>query len=138
MWTHVMMTMTMTESMTNMITAVANANQANMDGDEYGDACDDDDDNDGIDDEHDNCRLIYNPDQLDSDSDGVGDACHDDYDGDGTPNYLDICPYNPNINVTDFSKHDMVKLDPIGDSQTGSFWESPIGSSLTMSCFEKS
>jgi len=101
---------------------VPNANQANMDGDEYGDACDDDDDNDGIDDEHDNCRLIYNPDQLDSDSDGVGDACHDDYDGDGTPNYLDICPYNPNINVTDFSKHDMVKLDPIGDSQKDPVW----------------
>lgn len=52
----------------------------------------------------------------------MGDACHDDYDGDGTPNYLDICPYNPNINVTDFSKHDMVKLDPIGDSQKDPVW----------------
>ena len=30
---------------------------------------------DGIDDESDNCRMIYNPDQDDTDEDGIGDTC---------------------------------------------------------------
>ncbi|MGE3578397.1 MAG: hypothetical protein AB7I25_08050, partial [Vicinamibacterales bacterium] len=41
--------------------AVVNQDQADGDGDNYGDVCD-------------NCQS-YNPDQLDSDSNGVGDAC---------------------------------------------------------------
>lgn len=46
---------------------IANANQADHDGDGKGDACDYDDDNDGIPDDRDNCRLVPNKDQLDSD-----------------------------------------------------------------------
>ncbi|TAM23255.1 MAG: hypothetical protein EPN60_15485, partial [Nevskiaceae bacterium] len=61
--------------------AVANSDQADSDGDGYGDACDDDNspptdtDGDGVADEADNCPAIANPGQGDSDGDGVGDAC---------------------------------------------------------------
>jgi hypothetical protein len=55
--------------------SIANANQANNDGDAQGDACDPDDDNDGVLDTADNCRLIANPSQADFDGDGVGDVC---------------------------------------------------------------
>jgi hypothetical protein len=53
----------------------ANADQANNDGDNWGDVCDDDDDNDTILDVGDNCPLDANPGQDDADGDGVGDAC---------------------------------------------------------------
>ncbi|XP_071964265.1 cartilage oligomeric matrix protein-like isoform X2 [Antedon mediterranea] len=62
-----------------------NANQeANRDGDEFGNACD-------------NCPLLRNPSQRDIDNDNVGDACDDDKDGDGILNQIDNCPikYNP-------------------------------------------
>ena len=42
------------------------------------DCVDTDDDNDGIDDNKDNCPLVYNPDQADKDHDGKGDACDND------------------------------------------------------------
>ena len=32
-----------------------------------GNVCDDDDDDDGIDDDYDNCPLVWNPDQTDTD-----------------------------------------------------------------------
>jgi hypothetical protein len=49
---------------------VANADQANNDGDSAGDACDADD-NDGVDDTiPDNCPFTVNPDQVDTDNDG--------------------------------------------------------------------
>ena len=52
-----------------------NPDQADVDNDGTGDACDDDDsDGDGYPDYADNCRLTPN-DQTDSDSDGIGDAC---------------------------------------------------------------
>lgn len=54
---------------------VANPNQANLDGDAEGDACDTDDDNDGVPDTADNCPLMPNPNQLDSDGDGIGNVC---------------------------------------------------------------
>jgi CSLREA domain-containing protein len=55
--------------------AVANANQANNDGDAQGDACDPDDDNDGVLDGPDNCDTVANPGQEDNDGDGIGNAC---------------------------------------------------------------
>jgi hypothetical protein len=55
--------------------SVANPDQADIDGDDTGDACDSDDDNDGIDDVNDNCPSVANADQVDSDADGIGDAC---------------------------------------------------------------
>jgi len=55
--------------------SVANASQANADGDSEGDACDSDDDNDAIADTADNCVVDANTDQADVDGDSVGDAC---------------------------------------------------------------
>jgi hypothetical protein len=54
---------------------VQNGDQANLDNDGQGDACDDDDDADGIDDVDDNCVLAGNASQDDQDDDGVGDLC---------------------------------------------------------------
>jgi hypothetical protein len=54
---------------------VANADQANMDGDGSGDACDTDIDGDGVDNSADNCATVSNADQADVDGDGTGDAC---------------------------------------------------------------
>jgi hypothetical protein len=54
---------------------VANADQADLDGDGAGDACDPDDDNDGVADTIDNCPMVANANQYDEDHDGTGDAC---------------------------------------------------------------
>jgi hypothetical protein len=59
---------------------VANADQADRDGDGRGDACDEppdpeDADGDGVLDEADNCPDTPNPCQSDLDGDGLGDAC---------------------------------------------------------------
>ncbi len=66
---------------------VANADQADSDGDGIGDACQDsggsggidDADEDGIPDTEDNCPNTYNPGQEDDDSDNIGNVCDDDY-----------------------------------------------------------
>ena len=54
-----------------------NADQADMDGDGLGDACDPDRDDDGHANPADNCPYVPNPDQVDVDQDGIGDACDD-------------------------------------------------------------
>ena len=54
---------------------IANADQANFDGDALGDVCDSDDDNDAVVDGLDNCPLTFNPSQVDEDGDGNGDVC---------------------------------------------------------------
>lgn len=79
----------------------ANADQANTDGDEFGDACDPDDDDDGVIDDVDNCPFTRNQDQLDTDNDGTGDACSDDVDGDGVKGNVDNCRQIPNPNQED-------------------------------------
>jgi hypothetical protein len=66
--------------------AVANANQANFDGDSQGDACDSDDDNDGLPDSSD-----PNDNDTDSDDDGVADGS-DQCPAEPGPAVLDGCP----------------------------------------------
>ncbi|MBL0027668.1 MAG: lamin tail domain-containing protein [Rhodanobacteraceae bacterium] len=62
--------------------AAANNDQADMDNDGVGDACDPDIDGDGDLNNADNCPLVVNADQADSDGDGIGDVC-DAYPNDG-------------------------------------------------------
>ena len=100
-----------------------NVDQADLDEDGAGDACDDDRDGDGapdavelecgadpadavsvpidrdedgICDARDNCLDTANEDQADLDEDGAGDACDDDIDGDGAANALEVdCQSDP-------------------------------------------
>lgn len=74
---------------------VANANQSNSDGDQYGDACEPDNDNDTIVDDFDNCPMDKNANQADFDKDGVGDVCDKDVDGDKVVDGLDVCLGTP-------------------------------------------
>ncbi|MBN1463887.1 MAG: thrombospondin type 3 repeat-containing protein [Paludibacteraceae bacterium] len=81
--------------------AVANADQADLDGDGLGDACDPDTDSDGITDNNDNCPSIANPTQDDMDGDGIGDLCDGDIDGDEVVNETDTCPLIYNADQLD-------------------------------------
>jgi len=84
-----------------------NSSQADQDGDEIGNACDDDIDGDSVNNNDatgnplDNCPLVPNPGQADSDGDGVGDACEDDGDSDGIPDGSDNCPDTVNPDQED-------------------------------------
>ena len=71
--------------------SVANADQANNDGDAEGDVCDLDDDNDGSEDIADNCPWIANAGQENNDGDAQGDVCDDDDDNDGVDDGADNC-----------------------------------------------
>jgi len=102
----------------------ANSDQADMDQDAIGDACDDDMDGDGYlntndncpttsnsnqldtdgdsnGDACDNCPTDDNPDQADMDGDGLGDVCDDDTDGDSVLNGTDNCPEVSNVDQAD-------------------------------------
>ena len=87
-----------------------NPDQADLDGDGWGDACDDSD-RDLLGDSTDNCPLLVNEQQEDHDSDHVGDACDPDLDsdGDGFVQPLDNCVWTANPDQADMD------LDGIGD-----------------------
>jgi hypothetical protein len=79
--------------------AISNANQADIDADTQGDACDicpqdaqNDADADGHCADADNCPSDTNASQFDLDDDGLGDPCDPDRDGDGTANAVDCSP----------------------------------------------
>lgn len=68
-----------------------NADQADNDRDESGDACDLDDDNDGTPDNGD-AFPFDSSENMDTDGDGTGDVADNDDDGDGTPDSEDAFP----------------------------------------------
>lgn len=81
-----------------------NAGQENLDGDEFGDACDSDRDGDGIDNDTE-LSGGTNPDNADSDGDGIDDGADafpndnsesSDSDGDGVGDNADAFANNPN------------------------------------------
>ena len=76
---------------------IANADQADADGDGRGDVCDSDRDGDDVENDVDNCPSAANPPQTDLDFDGLGDVCDADLDGDAVENSIDNCVqlYNP-------------------------------------------
>jgi hypothetical protein len=86
---------------------VANADQANADGDEFGDACDPDlvdTDEDGVVDAQDNCPEVANANQANTDGDEFGDACDPDFvdaDQDGVQDVEDNCPAVANPDQAD-------------------------------------
>lgn len=73
----------------------SNSNQANKDGDEYGDVCEPDSDGDGVINDTDNCPSAVNANQADFDGDGAGDACDADDDADGVADAGDTCANTP-------------------------------------------
>ena len=86
---------------------VANPDQADVDADDLGDACDAVDDRvvdadaDGVPDGDDNCPVVANATQSDLDGDDLGDACDGDDDGDGRGDGGDNCPAVPNASQSD-------------------------------------
>jgi hypothetical protein len=84
---------------------VANVDQADLDHDNLGDACDPDDDNDGVDDAVDNCPVDANADQANNDHDAQGDVCDTDDDNDGVLDGADNCPFAANADQLD-TDHD--------------------------------
>lgn len=97
---------------------VSNSDQANLDGDAFGDACDGDVDGDGDLNGADNCPNVSNADQADLDGDALGDACDPDKDGDSVANGADNCPSVSNTdqaNLDNDGLGDACDLDKDGD-----------------------
>ncbi len=99
---------------------VSNVDQADLDEDGIGDACDPDNDNDGVPDLIDNCPttlgpeycytctpqvLDSNPDQTNSDGDSLGNVCDPDDDNDTVLDGNDNCPLDANTTQID-TDHD--------------------------------
>ena len=81
----------------------SNTDQADLDGDGQGDACDGDSDGDTIANTEDNCPATSNADQANADSDASGDACDLDDDNDGLNDPDDNCPLVANADQADLN-----------------------------------
>jgi hypothetical protein len=110
--------------------AIANSDQADLDQDQRGDACDndidgdglpnDDDkelrdadiDSDGVKDGADNCPERPNSNQTDTDADGQGDSCDSDIDNDDIDNGDDLFP----LDLTENSDNDQDGIGNNGDN----------------------
>ncbi len=82
---------------------IANANQADVDGDLIGDVCDplNDQDADTIADSSDNCVTTPNTDQANNDGDAMGDVCDPDDDDDTILDEPDNCQFTANADQLD-------------------------------------
>lgn len=103
---------------------VANQNQSDIDGDGFGDACDEDKDGDSYLNGQDDCPVNADPAQRDTDHDGTGDRCDPDADNDGAANAADNCPFTANALQADLDKDllgDVCDDDRDGDGIANAF-----------------